>query len=261
MTHALIHPNAVIESAAQLADDVEVGPFTIIEADVQIGAGCKIGSSVRIYGGTRMGCNNQIDHGSVLGCEPQDLGFAQENSKLLTIGDNNRFREGVNISRGIKTEHGTVIGNDNYIMAMCHIGHDCVVGDHNIFVNTASLSGHVEVEHHCFLSGKTATHQFCRIGAYAMVAGLSGVAQDVPPYLTADGHRAEAIGLNTVGLRRAGFNPAQRKAIKLAYKVIYQSGLKLQDALEKLRTSEPTVEVTNIIKFIDANERGIISHR
>ena len=257
----MIHPSAIVDPDARIAEDVEIGPFTIIESDVEIGSGCRIGSNVRIYGGTRMGSDNQIDHGSVLGCEPQDLGFAQENSKPLTIGDHNRFREGVNISRGIKTEHGTVIGSHNYIMAMCHIGHDCIVGDHNIFVNTASLSGHVEVEHHCFLSGKTATHQFCRIGAYAMVAGLSGVAQDIPPYLTADGHRAEAVGLNTVGLRRAGFSLAQRTAIKQAYRVIYQSGLKLKDALEKLRASAPTTEVVHIIEFIEANERGIISHR
>ena len=257
----MIHPTAIIETGARIADDAEIGPYSIIEADVEIGPGCKIGSNVRIYSGTRMGSHNQIDHGAVLGCEPQDLIFTPENSKPLTIGDHNRFREGVNISRGVKTEHGTVIGSHNYLMAMCHIGHDCIVGDHNIFVNTASLSGHVEVEHHCFLSGKTATHQFCRIGAYAMIAGLSGVAQDVPPYLMADGHRAEAIGLNIVGLRRAGFTPEQRKAIKQAYKQIYKSGQGLQAALEELRVAEPTAEVRHIIEFIEASERGIISHR
>ncbi len=261
MSHPPIHSSAIVDPDARIADDVEVGPFSIIEADVEIGAGCKIGSNVRIYSGTRMGQHNQIDHAAVLGCEPQDLGFTQENSKPLSIGDHNRFREGVNISRGIKTEHGTIIGSHNYIMAMCHVGHDCIVGDHNIFANTASLSGHVEMEDHIFLSGKTATHQFCRIGAYAMVAGLSGIAQDIPPYLMADGHRAEAVGLNVVGLRRAGFSPAQRKAIKLAYRVIYQSDLKLQDAREKLKTSAPTTEVSHIIEFIEGSERGIISHR
>ncbi len=257
----MIHPSAIVDPNARLAGDVEVGPFSIIEADVEIGAGCKISSNVRIYSGTRMGSHNQIDHGSVLGCEPQDLGFAQENSKPLIIGDHNRFREGVNISRGIKTEHGTVVGSHNYIMAMCHIGHDCIVGDHNIFANTGSLSGHVEMEDYIFLSGKTATHQFCRIGAYAMIAGLSGVAQDVPPYLMADGHRAEVVNLNVVGLRRAGFSPAQRKAIKQAYKLIYKSGLKLQAALDELKAAEPTSEVSHIIEFIEGSERGIISHR
>ncbi len=257
----MIHPCAIVDPYARLADDVEVGPFSIIEADVEIGTGCKISSNVRIYSGTRMGCDNQVDHGTVLGCEPQDLGFVQENSKPLIIGDHNRFREGVNISRGVKTDHGTLVGSHNYIMAMCHIGHDCIIGDHNIFANTGSLSGHVEMEDHIFLSGKTATHQFCRIGAYAMIAGLSGVAQDVPPYLLADGHRAEAVNLNIVGLRRADFSPAQRKAIKQAYKIIYKSGLKLQAALDELKASEPTAEVSHIIEFIEGSERGIISHR
>ena len=257
----MIHPTAIIDPGARLAADVEVGPFTIIEDDVEIGAGCRISSNVRIYSGTRMGRHNQVDHGAVLGCEPQDLGFTEEKSKPLTIGDHNRFREGANISRGIKTEHGTIIGNHNYMMAMCHVGHDCIVGDHNIFANTASLSGHVEMEDHIFLSAKTAIHQFCRIGAYTMISGVTGVTQDVPPYLLADGHRADAVGLNVVGLRRAGFSSAQRQAIKQAYQVIYQSGMKLQQALAKLKTSDPTSEVAHIIEFIEANERGIISHR
>jgi len=257
----MIHPTAIIDPGARLAADVEVGPFTIIENNVEIGAGCRISSNVRIYSGTRMGNHNQVDHGAVLGCEPQDLGFTEEKGKPLTIGDHNRFREGANISRGVKTEHGTIVGSHNYMMTNSHIGHDCIVGDHNIFANTAMLAGHVEVEHHCFLSGHTAIHQFCRIGAYAMISGMTGVAQDIPPYLTADGHRADAVGLNIVGLRRAGFSTAQRLAIKQAYRVIYQSGMKLQQALAKLKASDTTSEVAHIIKFIEANERGIISHR
>jgi len=257
----MIHPTAIIDPGARIADDVEVGPFTIIEDDVEIGSGCRISSGVRIYCGTRMGRHNQIDHGVVLGCEPQDLSFTQENSKPLRIGDHNRFREGANISRGIKSEHGTIIGSHNYMMAMCHVGHDCIVGDHNIFANTASLSGHVEMEDHIFLSAKTAIHQFCRIGAYSMISGVTGVTRDVPPYLLADGHRADAVGLNVVGLRRAGFSSAQRQAIKQAYRVIYQPGIKLQQAMEELKASNPTDEVTHIIQFIEANQRGIISQR
>ncbi len=257
----MIHSTAIIAPGASIADDVEIGPFTIIEDDVKIGSGCRISSNVRIYHGTRMGCHNQVDHGAVLGCEPQDLSFTEEKGKPLHIGDHNRFREGANISRGIKTEHGTIIGSHNYMMAMCHVGHDCIVGNHNIFANTASLSGHVEMEDHIFLSAKTAIHQFCRIGAYTMISGVTGVTRDVPPYLLADGHRADAVGLNIVGLRRAGFTTTQRQAIKQAYGVIYQPGIKLHQALETLKASDPGDEVTHIIHFIEGNTRGIISQR
>jgi UDP-N-acetylglucosamine acyltransferase len=146
-------------------------------------------------------------------------------------------------------------------MAYSHVDHDCIVGDHNIFANTATLAGHVTVEHHVFLSGHTATHQFCRIGAYAMIAGVSGVPRDVPPYVLADGHRAEIVGLNVVGLRRNGFSQEQRNAIKRAYRLIYRSGLKLAEALQRLRDEEPTDEALRIARFIDGTRRGLVDHR
>jgi len=256
-----IHQTAIIEPGAELHPSVQVGPYSIIESGAIIGEGCIIESNVRIYSATRMGKHNRACHGVTLGSEPQDLTYTPEKSKPLTIGDHNHFKEGVNISRGVKEDHGTVIGNHNYMMAYSHVGHDCIVGDHNIFANTATLAGHVEMEHHIFLSGHTATHQFCRIGAYAMVAGVSGVPQDIPPYVVADGHRTEIVGLNTIGLRRNNFTPQQRKAIKQAYKVIYKSGLKPAEALAQLKADEPTEEVQHIIRFIEASDRGIISHR
>lgn len=256
----MIHPTAIIEEGARIHESVEIGPYSIIESDVEISAGTRISSCVRIYGGTRIGSGNRIDHGAVLGCEPQDLSFSPEKGKPLVIGDNNHFREGVNVSRGVKEEHGTIIGNHNYLMAMSHIGHDCVVGDYNILANTATLAGHVEIEHHTFLSGQTATHQFCRIGAYAMVAGVTGVPKDIPPFMMADGHRAEVVGLNLVGLKRAGFSQQQRTVIKQAYKLIYRSGLKLQDALERL-ADNPDEQVQHMMNFIRGSKRGIIPHR
>jgi UDP-N-acetylglucosamine acyltransferase len=244
-----------------LHESVKVGPYSIIEAGAQIGEGCIIESQVRIYAATRLGRNNRVCHGVTLGSEPQDLGYTPAKSRPLSVGDHNHFKEGVNISRGVKSDQGTVIGSHNYLMAYSHAGHDAVVGDYNIFANTATLAGHVEVEHHVFLSGHTATHQFCRIGAYAMVAGVTGVPRDVPPYVIADGHRAEVVGLNLVGLRRHGFTQAQRNAIKRAYRLIYKSDLRLEEALERLEAEAPTDEVHHIVRFFRASRRGVIPHR
>ena len=259
---ALIHPTAIIEPGALLHPSVSVGPYSIVEAGAEIGEGTVIDSAVRIYGPTRLGCHNRVCHGAVLGCEPQDLTFTPDKSRPLVVGDHNHFKEGVNISRGVKSAAGTRIGSRNYLMAFAHIGHDCLVGDHNIFANTATLAGHVEIEHHVFLSGQTAVHQFCRIGAYAIIGGVSGVPQDVPPYMMADGHRAEIIGLNLVGLRRNGFDSARRERIKRAYRLIYKSGLRLAEALVQLEAEQPVPEeIRHIIDFFRGSQRGVISHR
>ncbi len=256
-----IHPTAIIEDGAVVHASAVIGPYSIVESGAVIGAHCIIDSNVRIYGLTRLGDHNRVCHGATLGSEPQDLGYTRERARPLTIGDHNHFKEGVNISHGIKEDQGTVIGNQNYLMTYSHVGHDCVVGDHNIFANTATLAGHVTVEHHVFLSGQTATHQFCRIGAYSMIAGVTGVPRDVPPFVIADGHRAEIVGLNVVGLRRNGFSQEQRSAIKRAYRLIYKSGLTPKEALEQLRAEESSDEIARIIRFIEGSKRGLIDHR
>lgn len=259
---SFIHPSAIIEAGARVHPSVLVGPFSLIEAGAEIDEGTVIESSVRIFGHTRLGRHNRVCHGAVLGCEPQDLGFSPDGSRPLVIGDHNHFKEGVNISRGIKSEGGTRIGSYNYLMAFAHIGHDCVVGDHNVFANTATLAGHVEVEHHVFLSGHTAVHQFCRVGAYSLIGGVSGVPQDVPPFVLADGHRAEIVGLNRVGLRRNGFAATQRDRIKRAYRLIYKSGLRPAEALERLEAEDPsTEEIRQIVAFFRRSQRGVIPHR
>jgi UDP-N-acetylglucosamine acyltransferase len=145
-------------------------------------------------------------------------------------------------------------------MAFSHVGHDCVVGDHNIFANAATLAGHVEIEHHSYLSGQVAVHQFCRIGAYALVAGVSGVPQDVPPFVMADGHRARIIGLNSIGLRRGGFTQEQRNRIKGVYRIIFRSGLRLPVALEKAEQTYPSSETQQIVRFIQSARRGLLSY-
>ncbi len=256
-----IHPSAIVDPAAEVHASVEIGPYSVIDAGVVIGADCLVGSNVRIHAGATIGARNRFDHGAVIGGDPQDLSYAPDKGRPLVIGDDNRFREGVNVSRGVKSEHGTRIGNHNYLMAMSHVAHDCLVGDHNILANSATLGGHCELEHHIFLSGLTAVHQFGRIGAYALLSGLSGASRDVPPYALADGHRAEVVGLNVVGLRRAGLGPDARRAIKHAYRVLYRSGLRQQEALDALQRGEPTPEVQHLIDFVRASQRGIIAHR
>ena len=254
-----IHPSAIVEDGADVDPSVTIGPFSIVEAGAVIGSGCVIESNVRIYRHTRMGRDNLVCHGSTIGAAPQDLSFTPHKARPLVIGDGNRFRECVNISHGVKEDHGTVVGNHNYLMAFSHIGHDCVIGDHNIFANTATLGGHVEMGNRIFLSGHVAVHQFCRIGDYVMVGGVSGVRQDVPPYAMANGQYARFVGLNLVGLRRNGFGQSQRSAIKRAYRLLLQSGLPLPEALERLRQDADSEEVRAIVAFAEASKRGLVS--
>jgi UDP-N-acetylglucosamine acyltransferase len=254
-----VHPTAIIEDGAQVHPSVTVGPYSIIESGAVVGEGCRIDSCVRIFAPTRLGAFNRVCHGVTLGSDAQDLGFDAAKASPLVIGDHNHFKEGVNISCGIKSAEGTRIGNHNYWMAFSHAGHDCVVGDHNIFANTATLAGHVEVADRCFLSGQVAVHQFCRIGSYAMVAGVTGVPQDVPPFMLVDGHRARIVGLNVVGLRRAGFTQEQRNRIKAVYRLVLRSGLRLAEALVRAESEYASPETQTIVQFIQSSRRGIVS--
>ncbi len=254
----MIHPTAIVEAGARVHESCRVGPYAIIEAGALIGPECIIEGHARIYGLTRLGRGNIVRHGATLGSTPQDLSYHPDKAKPLTIGDFNQFRECVNVSHGLKTDTGTRIGSHNYLMAFSHVGHDCQLGDHNLLANGATLAGHVDLDHHVFLSGQVAVHQFCRIGAHAMVAGVSGVPQDVPPFVTADGHRARIVGLNTVGLRRNGFDQAQRRRIKAVYRLLFRAGLPLTAALEQATTAFPAPETDLILTFIRASQRGVI---
>lgn len=256
---SLIHSSAIVEDGAHVHPSVQMGPFSIVESGAVIGAGCVIESNVRVYRQTRMGEHNRVCHGATIGSAPQDLSYTPAKAKPLLIGNGNHFKECVNISHGVKEDQGTVIGDGNFLMAFGHIGHDCIVGDNNIFANAATLGGHVHLGNRIFLSGHVAVHQFCRVGDYAMVAGLTGVRQDVPPYVTANGQAAVFVGLNLVGLRRAGFGQAQRGAIKHAYKMLLLSGMRTGEALEQLKASAESDEVRNIIRFFEESRRGVIS--
>jgi UDP-N-acetylglucosamine acyltransferase len=256
-----IHPTAIIDEGAEIHESVEIGPFSIIEAGVQIGEGCRLDSNVRIYSGTRMGRNNRVCHGAMLGCEPQDLTFRVENGRSLIIGDGNHFKEGVNISRGVKTDAGTSIGDGNYFMGNFHVGHDCVIGNDNVLGHGSVLAGHVTIGDNVFISGLAAIHQFTYIGNRVMIAGCAKIVKDIPPYTIGDGNPARVSGVNSVGLRRAQFTPEARRKIKLAYRRIYKSGENVHQALVGLVKEPQTPEVAEIINFFKSSKRGVTAYR
>jgi UDP-N-acetylglucosamine acyltransferase len=254
----LIHPTAIIHPGAALAADVQVGPYTIIGEHVSIGSGCWIGPHAVIEGWTEIGRDNRIFQFASVGAMPQDLKFRGEQS-WLRIGDRNTIREFVTMHRGTADGGGqTIVGHDNLFMAYAHVAHDCRVGNRVILANGATLAGHVQVDDHAILGGLSAAHQFTRIGCHVMVSGGAMVTQDIPPYTIAQGDRAKTIGLNLIGLQRRGFSEETIRGIKRAYKLIFRSGLRLEEALEKITTDiEPSPELQGFVEFIRHSERGI----
>jgi len=254
-----IHTTAVIDKTAQLGDNVTVEPYVVIEADVVIGNDCWLGAHCVIKGHTRLGQRNRIAEHAIIGGEPQDVSFRPCESQVW-IGDDNCLREGVTIHRATKAGGATRIGNGNYLMAYAHIAHDCTLGNHVIFANGATLAGHVQVGDRAFLSGYVVVHQFCRIGKYAMITGLSAVRQDCLPFIVGAGNPAHARSLNIVGLRRGGFDSEQIRALKHAYTVLLRSGEPLQKALQRLQDSESSL-VQELLAFVQSSQRGFAHHR
>src|SRR5438045_3317436 len=222
-----IHPTAIVDSAARIASDVEIGPYAVIGREVEIGAGSRIGPHTVVVGHTRLGTNNTISQFASIGDAPQDKKYGGEPTQL-EIGNNNTIREFCTINRGTVQDAGvTRIGDDNWIMAYVHVAHDCTVGNHTIFANAASLAGHVKVDDYVILGGFTLVHQFCQIGAHAFTSMGSIINRDVPPYVTVAGNFAEPKGINSEGLKRRGFSPERIMTIKRGYKTLYKSGLAL----------------------------------
>lgn len=254
----MIHPSAIIDPRAQIAEDVEIGPFVIIGPNVRIGRGSKVGPHSVIDGWTEIGEGNHIFHMASVGGIPQDLKYKGEET-WLKIGDNNIIREFATLQPGTVTGIGeTVIGDNNLFMAYCHVAHDCIVGNRVIMANGSTLAGHVEVEDHAILGGLSAVHQFTRVGESAMLSGGAMVGQDVLPYTVASGNRATSIGLNTVGLKRRGFSPQVISDIKKAYKIIIRSGLRLDEALKKIRAElSASPQINHFIEFAEKSERGL----
>ena len=226
-----VHPTALVSPEAQLADDVTIGPFAVIEGAVKLAAGVTIGGHAWICGDTSLGKGTTVGWGSVIGANPQDLGFDPAIGSGVRMGEGNVIREYVTIHRSSKQGAYTTLGEGNYLMTGVHLGHDSQVGDGNVIANNVLFGGHVQLGNRAFLGGGSAYHQFLHIGDLAMVQGNSVVSQDVPPYCVAFG-KNQLAGLNTVGLRRAGFDAAARAEIKRAYAMLFASGLPLSKALE-----------------------------
>ena len=254
----MIHPLAIVDPGAKLGKDVHIGAFSIIGAGVEIGNGTWIGPHVVINGPTRIGNENRIYQFSSLGEVPQHLGYKGEPT-WLEIGDRNTIREYCTLNRGSAGGGGiTRLGHDNFIMAYCHLAHDCQVGNRTIFANGTSLAGHVTVEDQVIFGGFTMVHQFCRVGAHAMT-GISTVTfKDIPPYLLVAGNTAVPHGLNVRGLKRRNFSEQSIEALRQAYKLVYKSGLRLSEATEQLAQMAANPEVRHFLDFIKQSERGIV---
>jgi UDP-N-acetylglucosamine acyltransferase len=255
----MIHPTAIIDPKAEIDEEVEIGPYSVIERDVFIGTGTKIGPHVVIREGTHIGKGCQIFQFASIGEAPQSVGYKGEKT-FVQIGDHNIIREFVTLHRGtIKGWGKTVIGNENFIMAYSHVAHDCQIGNQVVMANGATLGGHILIEDCAIIGGLVAIHQFCQVGAYAIIGGLTGVLMDIPPYTKAQGDRAKLFGLNTVGLKRANFSEETLKALKKAYRIIFRSGLTLEKAIKQVGEDEisQTPEVQHLLQFIQRSKRGI----
>ncbi|KRW62387.1 acyl-ACP--UDP-N-acetylglucosamine O-acyltransferase [Pseudomonas sp. TTU2014-080ASC] len=255
---SLIDPRAIIDPTARLADDVVVGPWTIIGADVEIAEGTVVASHVVIKGPTKIGKHNRIYQFSTIGEDTPDLKYQGEPTRLV-IGDHNVIREGVTIHRGtVQDRSETTIGDHNLIMAYAHIGHDSVIGNHCILVNNTALAGHVWVDDWAILSGYTLVHQFCHIGAHSFSGMGTAIGKDVPAYVTVFGNPAEARSMNFEGMRRRGFSAEAITALRRAYKIVYRQGLTVEQAMAELNESAGVFpEVAVFRDSILASKRGI----
>lgn len=255
----LIHPTAIIDSRAELADDVFVGPFTVIGADVSIDSSTVIGPHVVIKGPTTIGKQNRIYQFASVGEDPQDKKYASEVTHLV-IGDRNTIREFTTLHRGTQQDHGlTQIGSDNLFMAYTHVAHDCVIGDHVIMANGASLAGHVRLNSHAILGGFTLVHQFTQIGQYSFAAMGSAITQDVPPFIMVGGRPTRPHGINSVGMERNGISAEDIRLIRKAYKMIYKMNLRLEDAIDQMEDiAGDSNEVSVMVSFLRNVSRGIL---
>lgn len=252
-----IHPTAIISKEAQLCENIEIGPYAIIKGKVKIGPDCKVGAHCLIEGNTVIGKSCEIFTGAVIGSIPQDLKFKGENNSLV-IGDNNIIREYCTFNPGTGDGGKTVVGNNNLFMAYAHVAHDCLVGHSCIIANNGTLAGHVSVEDRAVVGGLVAIHQFVRVGVLSIIGGCSKVVQDIPPYSTCDGHPARVYGLNLIGLRRHGIKRESIRQLDNAYKILFNSGLSLKHALEKVEEEvKPSSEVSYLIDWVKNSQRGL----
>ncbi|MBX9849488.1 MAG: acyl-ACP--UDP-N-acetylglucosamine O-acyltransferase [Rhodocyclaceae bacterium] len=254
-----IHPTAIVDPKAKIADDVEIGAYSLIGPNVEIGSGTVIGPHVVVDGHTRIGVQNRIFQFCSIGAEPQDKKYAGEPTRL-EIGDRNTIRESCTFNLGTVQDAGvTRVGNDNWIMAYVHVAHDCQVGNNVIFANSVQLAGHVHVGDFVILGGLSGVHQFVRIGAHSMAGMTTSLSQDLPPYVMASGNPATTHGINSEGLKRRGFSPEAIAALRRAYKTLYKSGLRLEEARQAIAEEQGThPELQPLVDFISVTGRGIV---
>lgn len=254
----MIHPMAIVHPKARIGSNVTVGPYSTIGENVQVGDGCEIAPHVVIEGRTTIGPSTWISQFASIGGPPQDFSYRNEDTQVA-IGTRVHIREYVTIHRGTARGGGkTVIGDDCYLMAYCHVAHDCILGDGVIMANSSHLGGHIEIGQKAILGGIVAVHQFVRVGEYALVGGVSGVAKDVPPYTLASGSRIYVYGLNEVGLRRNGFSRDTIIHLKRAFKIAFRSSLKVEQAAERIRAEMFHVpEAIIFADFLATSKRGM----
>ena len=253
---AHIHPTAVISAEADLADGVHIGPFAVLEGEVRLGPGCVVKPYAHLIGPLSMGQNNVVFSGAVLGEQPQHLRYANE-ATGVEIGDHNIFREHVTVHRGTSHSWTTRIGSHNFFMAHSHVAHDCVVGSHCLFANAAVLGGHCVLEDNVYLSGHAAVHQFVRLGRLSLLSGVSATTKDIPPFVIQQYINC-VVGVNVVGMRRAGLSTPQIEAVRKAFHIIYRQGLTLPGALARTEAELGQVDVVaEMLSFIRRSTRGI----
>lgn len=252
-----IHSTAIVSEKAELAEDVVIGPFSVIGDNVSIGKGSKIGAHCIVEGFTKIGAFCEVFTGAVIGSRPQDLKYKGEKSSL-EIGDNNIIREYCTFNPGTGDGGRTTVGNNNLFMAYSHVAHDCIVGDKCVFANNATLAGHVEVEDEVVIGGLSAVHQFVRVGRLSIIGGCSKAVQDIPPYSTCDGHPARVHGLNIIGLKRRDCGKEIIRELNRAFKILFDSGLSVKHSLERIAQDiPPTAELAYLVDFVKKSERGI----
>jgi len=256
-----IHPSAVVDAKAEIADDVEIGPLCYVGPDVKIGAGCKLIAQCHVSGYTTMGTNNTVHPFASLGTPAEDFGV-EGGKTYLRIGNGNIFREGVTVNTGTKPETATVIGNNCFLMANVHVAHNCTLGNNVILVVGAGLSGYVTIFDRAFVSGLTGIHQFCRVGRLAMLSGGSVFSKDIPPFMTAEGRNGGVKMVNLVGLKRAGFSDETIRALRDVHRIFFRLGLNASNAIAQIKAEVPLLpEVQEFLDFCESSERGVLQNR
>ena len=256
-----IHPSAVVDAKAEIADDVEIGPQCYVGPDVKIGAGCKLIAQCHVSGYTTMGTNNTVYPFASLGTPAEDFGV-EGGKTYLRIGNGNIFREGVTVNTGTKPETATVIGNNCFLMANVHVAHNCILGNNVILVVGAGLSGYVTIFDRAFVSGLTGIHQFCRVGRLAMLSGGSVFSKDIPPFMTAEGRNGGVKMVNLVGLKRAGFSDETIRALRDVHRIFFRLGLNVSNAIAQIKAEVPLLpEVQEFLDFCESSERGVLQNR